>query len=191
MIFIIEGNAQCYSTIYMSSNLITKYTTWWPLLYLGENVIPRVALWIVIWPHYITSQWVSAASCLYCLVLKSYSYGMGSRRIWNSGKSQKRFFAGNYLFWPGILFELSNVRLCHHITVSFCCQLSVLPCIVLPSSTLFGVTVTWLDYDDNDDHCECDHSNSANVSIIFPSPPGKRAKSPWRREQMPLRMWPS
>ena len=101
-----------------------------------------VVLWIVIWPHYITSQWVSAASCLYCLVLKSYSYGMGSRRIWNSGKSQKRFFAGNYLFWPGILFELSNVRLCHHITVSFCCQLSVLPCIVLPSSTLFGVTVT-------------------------------------------------
>ena len=69
MIFIIEGNAQCYSTIYMSSNLITKYTIWWPLLILGENAI------------YIES----IVNC--------------------------------------------NLTPLHQITVSFCCQLSVLPCI--------------------------------------------------------------
>ena len=69
MIFIIEGNAQCYSTIYMSSNLNTKYTIWWPLLNLGENAI-----------------------CIESIV--------------------------NCDLTPS-----------HHITASFCCQLSLLPCI--------------------------------------------------------------
>ena len=69
MIFIIEGNEQCCSTIYMPSNLIKKYTIWWQLLNLGENAI------------YIES----IVNC-----------------------------------------DLTPL---HHITASFCCQLSVLPCI--------------------------------------------------------------
>ena len=69
MIFIIEGNAQLYSTIYVSSNLITKYTIWWQLLNLGENAI-------------------FIESIVNC--------------------------------------DLTPL---HQITVSFCCQLSVLPCI--------------------------------------------------------------
>ena len=71
--------------------------------------------------------------------------------------------------------------LCFHITVSFCCQLSVLPCIVLPSSTLFGVTVTWMDYDDNADHCECDYINSTNnVTINF-------SQSTWEKSQISMK----
>ena len=98
--------------------------------------------------------------------------------LWDGVKNNMEFrkISKAIFSWRGILSVLCIVSLCHHIAVSFCCQLSVLPCIVLPSSTLFGVTVTQLDQDDNDDHCECDYINSSNVSIIFSRPTWEKSQ---------------